>query len=540
MASPSFNQLYGAVLMIADQLLDIIDNGVIIIDEDYVVVKWNPWMEKFSKTKASEITNKSLFDFYPNLKENPGFIRNTKSVFKFKNVVFMSQKLHRYLFPMPPCHIKSGFEFMQQRCTMGPLHDESGQYRFIYIIVYDVTELAASEVENKRLSVTDVLTGSYNRRFFENRFKEEFDRHARYKRPLSIIVFDIDFFKQVNDTYGHLGGDFILKNFAEKIKARIRSVDLFARYGGEEFCCLLPETCNEEAIKLGESIRVLIEDSFFNYNDTPIRITVSQGIAELLPDTDTPDSLFKRADSALYVSKETGRNKVTSGNSLPELIDNSLHDSATHEHGCPKCGSPLHFKDNPISVKCDICKKSRITVVQCGNGHSVCDSCQNKRITTLIQNICLTTKETDMIILLETIIEKASISVCSPAYHLAVPAVILSTYRNMGGNVSESQIKSGIERGKTIPFGSCGFSGICAASAGVGIALSIILEVSPEKMKERNLIIKLTGQINEKLSQACSQTSCFNNVVKALSELAIVSEQILPFRLLASEPNIKF
>jgi len=523
--------------MIADQLLDIVDNGVVIIDEDYSVVKWNPWMEKFSGIKAPEITNKPLFDFYPHLKENPGFIRNTKSVFKFKNVVFMSQKLHKYLFPMIPRHIKSGFDFMQQRCTMGPLHDDSGQYRFLYIIVYDVTELAASEHENKRLSVTDALTGSYNRRFFENRLKEEFDRHARYKRPLSIIVFDIDFFKQVNDTYGHLGRDFILKNFAEKIKNRVRSVDIFARYGGEEFCCLLPETCNEEAVKLGEAIRVLIEDSFFNYNNTIIRITVSQGVAELLPDSDTPDIFFKRADMALYVSKETGRNKVTSGNSLPEITDSNNQDSTPHDHGCPKCGSPLHFKDNPVSVKCDICKKSRITVVQCGNGHSVCDSCQNKRIATLIQNICLSTEETDMTILLESIIEKAMITACSPAYHLTVPSVILSTYRNLGGNISESQIKSGLERGKSIPFGSCGFSGICAASAGVGIALSIILEASPDKMKERNLIIRLTGQINEKLSSAYSQTSCFNNVAIALSELARVSEQILPFRLLASEPR---
>ncbi|WP_084156259.1 diguanylate cyclase [Desulforegula conservatrix] len=525
--------------MIADQLLDIVDNGVVIIDEDYSVIKWNPWMEKFSGIKASEISNKPLFDFYPHLKESPGFIRNTKSVFKFKNVVFMSQKLHKFLFPMTPRHIKTGFEFMQQRCTMGPLHDAEGRYRYLYIIVYDVTELAASELENRKLSVTDALTGSYNRRFFENRLKEEFDRHARYHRPLSIIVFDIDFFKQVNDTYGHLGGDFILKNFAEKIRNRIRSVDLFARYGGEEFCCLLPETCNNEAVKLGESIRLLIEDSYFNYNDTSIRITVSQGVAELLPDKDTPDSFFKRADKALYVSKETGRNKVTSGNSLPELIENNEQDSITHDQGCPKCGSPLHFKDNPVSTKCDICKKARVAVVQCGNGHSVCDSCQNKRIATLIQNICLTTEEKDMIVLLETIIGQAAIAVCSPAYHLLVPAVILTTYRNLGGNISETQIKTGLERGKSIPYGSCGFSGICAASAGVGIALSIILEASPDKMKERNLLIKLTGQINQSLSQSYSHTSCFNNVVKALSELAEVSDQILPFRLLASEPHRK-
>lgn len=523
--------------MIADQLMDIVDIGVVIIDEDYNVKKWNPWMDKFSGIKSSAITDKSLFDFYPNLKDNPGFIRNTRSVFKFKNVAFMSQKLHKYLFPMSPRHMRSGFEFMQQRCTMGPLRDEHGELKYLYIMIYDVTELAVSEMENKKLSVTDALTGAFNRRFFENRLKEEFERHNRYKRPLSLVVLDIDFFKQVNDTYGHLGGDFILKHFAEKIRQRIRSVDILARYGGEEFCCLLPETANEEAVKLAESIRVLIEDSYFDYNGTSIKITVSQGVSELIPDSDTPETFFKRADSALYVSKDTGRNKVTSGNSLPAIMETTGLETELHEHGCPKCGSALQFRDNPVSIKCDICRKTRITVVQCINGHSVCDSCQNKRLSTIIQNTCLTTSETDMTVLMESIIKKTGIDGCSPAYHLAVPAIILATYRNLGGNISENQIKSGIDRGKTIPYGSCGFSGICAASAGVGIALSIILEASPGKTLERNLIIKITGRINEKLSQAYTQTSCFKNVTKALIELANVSGEILPFKLKASEPE---
>lgn len=540
MAQESPYRLYGAVLiMIEEQLLDIVDNGVVIISEDYSVIKWNPWMEKFSGIKAFEITGKSLFDFYPNLKDNPGFIRNTKSVFKFKNVVFMSQKLHKYLFPMNPRHIKTGFEFMQQRCTMGPLKDENEQYRFLYIIVYDVTELAASELENKRLSVTDALTGAYNRRFFENRLKEEFERHSRYKRPLSIIIFDIDFFKQVNDTYGHLGGDFILKQFAEKIKNRIRSVDLLARYGGEEFCCLLPETTNDEAMRLGESIRCLIEDSVFNYNDTAIRITVSQGISEIIHESDTPASFFKRADKALYVSKETGRNKVTSGNVLTESKENLSEDLVIHEHGCPKCGLQLNFVGNPQYVKCDVCKKTRVTVVQCANGHTVCDSCQNKRIATLIQSICLSSSETDMLALLSQIVDKTAMQNCSPSYHLALPGVILSTYRNLGGNITEAQIKSGIERGRTIPYGSCGFSGICAASAGVGIAIAIILESSPDKTKERSMLIRLTGQISEKLSRSYSQTNCYNNIITALIELARLSGSILPLELKASEDFVK-
>lgn len=526
--------------MIADQLMDVVDIGVAIIDDNYNVIKWNHWMDKFSGIKSSEITGGHLFDYYPNLKENPGFIRNTKSVFRFKNVVFMSQKLHKYLFPMSPRQINSGFEFMQQRCTMGPLRDENGDFKYVYIMVYDLTELAASEKANKKLSVTDALTGVFNRRFFENRLNEEFERHNRYKRPLSLIVLDIDFFKQVNDTYGHLGGDFILKYFAEKIRQRIRSVDILARYGGEEFCCLLPETANEDAMNLAESIRGLIEESAFDFNGTTIKITVSQGVAELIPDSDTPETFFKRADTALYVSKDTGRNRVTSGNSLPEVSEVIEQDQLLNEKGCPKCGSRLKFRDNPISAKCDICRKTRMTVVQCENGHTVCDSCQNKRLATIIQNICLTDQETDMTVLMESIIEKTGIEECSPAYHLAVPAVILAAYRNMGGDIPENQIKAGIERGKAIPFGSCGFSGICAAAAGVGIALGIILEASPDKTEERNIIIKITGQINEKLSRSDSRTSCFKNVIRALMELANVSGDILPFTLKASEPKNKF
>lgn len=157
----------------------------------------------------------------------------------------------------------------------------------------------------------DGLTGVYNRRTFDIILADEFDRASRYGRELSLLVMDIDHFKQVNDTYGHVAGDQILIEFAQEISKQLRGVDLLARYGGEEFVVILPETSMEMALLIAERIRKSIEEQQYQANDDIIRITTSAGVCSYPDQANTAEELIHHADSALYEAKQTGRNRVS-------------------------------------------------------------------------------------------------------------------------------------------------------------------------------------------------------------------------------------
>ena len=161
-----------------------------------------------------------------------------------------------------------------------------------------------------RLTITDGLTEIYNKRAFLENLEREFNRSQRYNRPLSLIIFDIDHFKRVNDTYGHLTGDYVLKHLAKIIKNSVRSEEFFARYGGEEFVIIMPESTRSAAIKLGEKIRVLVESSTFLFEGKIIPITISVGVATINPSIFKPIELISVADRNLYQAKATGRNRV--------------------------------------------------------------------------------------------------------------------------------------------------------------------------------------------------------------------------------------
>ncbi len=297
--------------MIVSQIFDMLDAGIVILDRDLVVFKWNRWMSTHSKISSEEIVGKPLFEFYPELNKS-WFLRNCKSVLTFGNFAFISQKLHKYCFPFKSYYNTLGyrFDYMQQSCTVGPLRDENNEITYIYITVQDVTEIVAYEQKLIEMNIKDGLTGVYNRRFFEPRLEEEFQRHRRYNRALSLIMLDIDHFKRINDNYGHQAGDFILKALTALVEKKIRIVDIFARYGGEEFCCLLPETSIDSAKVVAENIRKQVQDELFQFKDMEIKLTVSQGVAALSKDIENAESLLKKADDALYSAKNTGRNKV--------------------------------------------------------------------------------------------------------------------------------------------------------------------------------------------------------------------------------------
>jgi two-component system cell cycle response regulator len=168
---------------------------------------------------------------------------------------------------------------------------------------------AAYHDEIYRLTTVDGLTQVFNRRYFEEALEREISRCNRYGRELTLVLMDIDHFKKINDTHGHLAGDHVLKQLASAVKTRIRREDIFARYGGEEFALLLPEVDPPGALLMAEKVRKLVEQHPFRFDNQVIPVTVSVGLATLQANQDCAE-LIRAADTRLYQAKDGGRNRV--------------------------------------------------------------------------------------------------------------------------------------------------------------------------------------------------------------------------------------
>lgn len=292
-----------------EKVVNVLNVGLVILDDEMRVRKWNRWMEKHSKIKSSEIEGKSLYLFFPTL-DNEHFNRSIKSVLTFNNMVFYSQKLHRYCFPMSPvASFRKQFEFMQQNCTIGPVNSPDNE-KWVFISVQDATDIVSYESKLREMNTRDPLTNAYNRRFLDSVLERELKRHIRYNHPLSVIMIDIDHFKQVNDQHGHQCGDFILQSVAGDLQHELRDVDFLARYGGEEFCCILPETGPDGGMLVAERLRHAIEKSCYKYQDLELKITASLGVSFSSAEQQNVSEIIELADKALYQAKDQGRNRV--------------------------------------------------------------------------------------------------------------------------------------------------------------------------------------------------------------------------------------
>jgi diguanylate cyclase (GGDEF)-like protein len=157
----------------------------------------------------------------------------------------------------------------------------------------------------------DGLTRVFNKKYFLDTLRKEFAYCLRHRVPLSLVMFDLDLFKRVNDTYGHLAGDYVLQKVAAKVSETVRVEDLFARYGGEEFSLMLRESAADRALRCAERCRRAVDGAEFVFNGTPIKVTISLGVATLFDsDFAQPDDLINAADKYLYRAKKAGRNRV--------------------------------------------------------------------------------------------------------------------------------------------------------------------------------------------------------------------------------------
>jgi diguanylate cyclase len=293
------------------QIFNTISLGLVVLDRELTITAWNRWMELHSGIPAEKVIGQPVCDLFPTLCDS-SFNRIVKSVFAFGNYATYSQKLHKYLFPMPNPHGSSSlFPQMQQNCTFGPLRNDNKEITAVYISVHDVTDFVMYEQKLVQMAKIDGLTGIYNRRYLDSRLTEELERSRRHGNPLSILMLDIDHFKMINDSHGHICGDYALRKISVLLQETVRSSDILGRYGGEEFCCVLPETAFEQAIVLAERCREQIAAKPLVCEDHQARITISIGVTAQHRD-DTLDSIIKRADDALYQAKHTGRNRVCS------------------------------------------------------------------------------------------------------------------------------------------------------------------------------------------------------------------------------------
>ena len=160
-----------------------------------------------------------------------------------------------------------------------------------------------------RLTITDGLTQLYNKRYLLEFLEREMARATRHRRPLSVLLVDIDHFKQVNDQHGHLAGDFVLRELSTILRARTRREECLARYGGEELCFVFPEATKDDALRRGDELRRVCESHAFDYDGTRIPVTFSAGVAAMATQGASAE-LLKAADERLYEAKRSGRNRV--------------------------------------------------------------------------------------------------------------------------------------------------------------------------------------------------------------------------------------
>lgn len=299
-------------------IFDTVNNGIIILDDQLNIHAWNSWLEIFTNISESEMINKNLCEVFPYINKQK-LQRKVKTVIVTKNATFMSRDTNEYLIDIPVSNITNKiFSSMKQEVTILPYDLEK---KLVCIYIYDLTPMSEinhmlkeANEELIDMSHRDPLTHIYNRRYFAEESAKILAFSKRNDIPLTIIILDIDKFKNINDTYGHFIGDEVIIKVAQSLKKHIRKSDISARFGGEEFVMLLQNCDLENGRQVAEKTRLDIEKATVTLqNKTIIDFTISLGVAQYdqHQDTNNLEHTVARADAALYQSKENGRNQTT-------------------------------------------------------------------------------------------------------------------------------------------------------------------------------------------------------------------------------------
>ena len=316
------------------RVFDHIPTGVFILSEDFRIIFWNRCMEEWTMVERGSLLGSDVFRHFPHL-DAPRYRKRIADIFSGGAPTVFSSQLHKHIIPAP---LPGGKFRVQYTVVTGIPTGTPGETHALFSI-QDVTSLTEAincynlehrkliaemdvrkktEKEFKKLnvilkerSIRDGLTGLYNHRHFWNAMRRDFQLAVRHKIDLALLLIDLDLFKKVNDLYGHLLGDTVLKGVGKVILKSVRTTDIVSRYGGEEFAVLLPGTNVSGAGVIAENIRRAIEQHRFKSTQGKFHVTASIGVASINDHVpDSPQKLLDMADSALYCSKERGRNRV--------------------------------------------------------------------------------------------------------------------------------------------------------------------------------------------------------------------------------------
>ncbi|SAK60000.1 GGDEF domain-containing protein [Caballeronia pedi] len=302
---------------LSELVIERVGFGIFVLDRDLNVLMWNRFMQDHSGKTAEQVTGKSIFASFPEL-PRVWLTRKIESVFQLGSFAFSSWEQRPYLFKFDHDRpITGGVDFMQQDCTFMPLTLER-EVRAVCVTISDATHASMMQrardeavAKLQEFADRDGLTGIANRRYFELRLRDEFSRWQRYGGELSMLLFDLDHFKRINDDLGHLVGDTVLRVMAERVAKSVRVQDVFGRFGGEEFALLLPCTPFEDAMIVAEKVRRAICETPIDVQGAPVPVTASVGVARARTEvTSSYEALINEADAALYTAKREGRNRA--------------------------------------------------------------------------------------------------------------------------------------------------------------------------------------------------------------------------------------
>lgn len=298
-----------------DSVMESIGDGLVVIDRNYNILHANSAAAATIRLEKAEIIGKKC---YETLHGNTSLCQDAEVVCPMHEVFGKgrtSQVLHK--------HVDSSGTEQYIDITASPIKDVDGRiiamvetYRNLMQRQTDdelinlVKKFNEAQVRLKQMAITDDLTGLRNRRYIMERLEEEFQRAKRNGRPLSLVMLDIDHFKDINDAHGHLFGDSVLKTIASRIRDCLRRHDIVGRVGGEEFLIISPDSGVEEAVLVAERIRRVVHSKTIGDGDIEVSVTLSAGATIAGSEDKSADRVFSRADTALYKAKQEGRNRV--------------------------------------------------------------------------------------------------------------------------------------------------------------------------------------------------------------------------------------
>jgi diguanylate cyclase len=302
-------------------LLDIIQSsniGIVVLDRTLRVEVFNRFMQAHSGIRAESAMGRSIMELFTDLPEQ-WLWRRMQTVFELGIPVYTTWEERPYLFRFPlhlPIHYN--VEIMYQNVMFVPLRAANDKVERMGIVVYDVTDsamtrqaLELAQTELLEVSRTDRLTNLWTRGYWEERLNEEWGRAKRSQQHVSLVMFDIDHFKKINDNHGHQTGDEAIRLVARTLREVSREVDICGRYGGEEFVVILPNTRQSGARSFCERLRKAVAaKSVLGPAHEVVQLTISLGISEFSDTVENAHQWLQQADVALYSAKNAGRNQT--------------------------------------------------------------------------------------------------------------------------------------------------------------------------------------------------------------------------------------